>query len=50
MLTDALSSGGLEIPKITGPKADQLKQKLFAGSSVANPSTSWRRGPPSSSA
>ncbi|HWQ07623.1 MAG TPA: hypothetical protein VN436_00885, partial [Holophaga sp.] len=37
MLTDALSSGGLEIPKITGPKADQLKQKLFAGSSVANP-------------
>ena len=37
MLTDALSSGGLEIPKITGPKADALKQQLFAGSSVANP-------------
>ena len=37
MLTDALSAGGLEIPKIAGPKADALRQKLFAGSSVANP-------------
>ncbi|MBN1650530.1 MAG: acetate--CoA ligase family protein [Bacteroidales bacterium] len=37
MLTDALSKGGLEIPAITGDKADALKTKLFAGSSVANP-------------
>jgi len=37
MLTDALSKGGLEIPAITGEKADALKAKLFAGSSVANP-------------
>ena len=31
MLTDALSKGGLEIPEITGPKADDLKSKLFNG-------------------
>ena len=37
MLTDALAAGGLEIPKITGPKADELLRKLFPGSSVANP-------------
>ena len=37
MLTDALSAGGLEIPKIAGPKADELRRKLFPGSSVANP-------------
>lgn len=37
MLTDALSKGGLEIPTITGEKADALKAKLFDGSSVANP-------------
>ncbi len=37
MLTDALSKGGLNIPPITGPKADELKSKLFPGSSVANP-------------
>jgi acetate---CoA ligase (ADP-forming) len=37
MLTDALSKGGLEVPHISGIKAEELKQKLFAGSSVANP-------------
>lgn len=37
MLTDALSNGGLNIPKIHGEKAQQLLEKLFPGSSVANP-------------
>ena len=37
MLTDALSNGGLEVPAIEGPKAEALLEKLFPGSSVANP-------------
>ena len=37
MLTDALSKGGLVVPKIEGPDAEELKTKLFPGSSVANP-------------
>jgi len=37
MLTDALSKGGLSVPKLEGPLADELKDKLFPGSSVANP-------------
>lgn len=37
MLTDALSKGGLEIPSITGEFADELKTKLYPGSSVVNP-------------
>ncbi|MBN1113673.1 MAG: acetate--CoA ligase family protein [Bacteroidales bacterium] len=37
MLTDALSNGGLEIPHIEGPKAYALLEKLYGGSSVANP-------------
>jgi len=37
MLTDALSEGGMEIPRLSGPAADQLLEKLFPGSSVANP-------------
>ena len=37
MLTDALSKGGLEVPKLDGAAADELKTKLFPGSSVANP-------------
>ncbi len=37
MLTDALSNGGLIIPPIEGEKAEQLKEELFPGSSVANP-------------
>src|SRR5208283_5304123 len=37
MLTDALSNGKLEIPHIEGPKAKELLENLFPGSSVANP-------------
>ena len=37
MLTDALSKGGLSVPKIESEAAEELKTKLFPGSSVANP-------------
>ncbi len=37
MLTDSLSKGGLNIPHIHGEKANQLLEKLYDGSSVANP-------------
>lgn len=37
MLTDALSKGGLNVPKIEGSEADELKSLLFPGSSVSNP-------------
>ena len=37
MLTDALSKGGLSVPRIEGPDAEELKAHLFPGSSVANP-------------
>ena len=37
MLTDTLSKGGLNVPKIEGPDADELKSLLFPGASVANP-------------
>lgn len=37
MLTDALSKGGLNVPKIEGAQADALKEQLFPGSAVANP-------------
>ncbi len=38
MLTDALSNGGMEIPSLKEhPKAPPLLEKLFPGSSVANP-------------
>ncbi len=37
MLTDALSKGGMNVPSLSGPKADELKAQLFPGSSVANP-------------
>ena len=37
MLTDALSNGGLSVPKIEGPDARELLSQLFPGSSVANP-------------
>ena len=37
MLTDALSKGGLKVPKLEGPVAEELKAQLFPGSSVANP-------------
>ncbi len=37
MLTDALSNNKMEIPPIEGADAEELKTKLYAGSSVANP-------------
>ena len=37
MLTDALSAGGLNVPHIEGPEATELLEKLYPGSSVANP-------------
>ena len=37
MLTDALSKGGLVVPKLEGEAAEELKSRLFPGSSVANP-------------
>ena len=37
MLTDALSNGGMNVPHISGKAADELKEILFPGSSVANP-------------
>jgi len=37
MLTDALSKGGMKVPQLSGPVADELKAQLFPGSSVANP-------------
>jgi len=37
MLTDTLSNGGLNVPHIEGKDADELKEKLFPGSSVSNP-------------
>lgn len=37
MLTDALSKGGMNVPSLSGPVAEELKEKLLPGSSVANP-------------
>ena len=37
MLTDALSKGGMKVPALEGPVAEELKAQLFPGSSVANP-------------
>lgn len=37
MLTDALSKGGLNVPKLEGELADELKGKLFPGAAVGNP-------------
>ncbi len=37
MLTDILTRGGMQVPHLEGAKADELKAKLFPGSSVANP-------------
>ena len=37
MLTDALSKGGLKVPKLEGPATEELKSQLFAGASVSNP-------------
>lgn len=37
MLTDALSKGGMEVPKLDEAIAEELKGKLFPGASVSNP-------------
>ncbi len=37
MMTDTLSNWGLSVPPIEGQAADELKEKLFPGSAVANP-------------
>jgi acetyltransferase len=37
MLTDALSEGGLSVPRISGARSQELLKKLHHGSSVANP-------------
>ncbi len=37
MATDALSKGGLNVPKVEEAKAAELLEKLFPGSSVNNP-------------
>ena len=37
MLTDALSKGGLNVPKLEGALAEELKSKLYPGASVGNP-------------
>jgi len=37
MMTDTLSNWGLSVPPIEGKEADELKEKLFPGSAVANP-------------
>lgn len=37
MLTDTLSKGGLNIPKIEGTSANELLSQLHSGSSVSNP-------------
>ena len=37
MLTDALAEGGIQVPHLEGPAADELKKSLFPGSSTANP-------------
>ena len=37
MLTDSLSNGGMNVPPLTGKKAQELLTQLFPGSSVANP-------------
>jgi acyl-CoA synthetase (NDP forming) len=37
MLTDVLAKGGMDVPHLEGPKADELLTHLFPGSSVANP-------------
>lgn len=37
MLTDALSKGGLNVPKLEGPVAEELKSLLLPGAAVGNP-------------
>jgi acetyltransferase len=37
ILTDALSKGGLEIPKLSGAITEKLKKQLLPGAAVSNP-------------
>ncbi|MCW3788663.1 acetate--CoA ligase family protein [Plebeiibacterium sediminum] len=37
MLTDTLSKAGFKVPKLDGEATEKLKEKLYDGSSVANP-------------
>lgn len=37
MLTDQLSKGDMDVPRLSGPKAEELLAHLYPGSSVANP-------------
>jgi acyl-CoA synthetase (NDP forming) len=37
MLTDALSKAGMEVPSLSGKVWEDLKERLFPGSSIANP-------------
>ena len=37
MLTDQLAKGDMDVPKLEGPKADELLSHLFPGSSASNP-------------
>lgn len=37
MLTDALSKGGMNVPKLQGDVAKELKEQLLPGASVGNP-------------
>ena len=37
MLTDELIKGGMQVPRLVGPKAERLLAELYPGSSVANP-------------
>ncbi len=46
MLTDALEEGGLQVPNLEGPDAEELLTKLFPGSSVTNPIDFMATGTP----
>ncbi len=37
MMTDVLSGGGMDVPPLSGPKAEELLEHLHPGSSVSNP-------------
>jgi acyl-CoA synthetase (NDP forming) len=37
MMTDKLAQGGMDVPQLEGPAAEELLTHLFPGSSVANP-------------
>ena len=37
MLTDALSKGGMNVPRLNGPVAEELKSRLYPGASTGNP-------------